>query len=246
MVLRLFAVSLGLVALVWGVALLPLFWNTAAVEVVARRFIAGEAFKSEALTKLLEMHADGVTSIRPLPSAARAKAVVRLNAAELALARTDAANSDARLAEAAAAVDAALALAPADAYLWLLRYWIADTRNGFDPNRLADLAASYKLGTFEGWIAIRRNAVALRRIVQLDGAVQERVVAEFTAMVASGLVRNAVLNLAGPGWPIRERLLESLAVVDMPLKQGLVKQMSAEGFEIHIPGVPAKEVRPWR
>jgi hypothetical protein len=242
--MRLLAAVFGLAALAWAAIVLPQVWGAASAESLARRFIGGDSFREEAMTEAITT---ATAAARwPLPAAQRAEAVLRLSLAERALARTDVAASDARLAQTATAVDAALTLAPADAYLWLLRYWLAETRDGFNPAQLKDLAASYELGPREGWIAIRRNALALRRFTRLDDAAQQRVVAEFAGMVASELVAEAGRNLAGPGWPIRERLLAGLADVDLVPKQALVKLLRNDGVRIEVPGMPEREERPWR
>lgn len=241
---RLTAVALGLAALAWTASVLPLVWGSAAAESFASRFIAGDSFREEALAAAITGR--DAAWRWPRPGALRAEAVLRLALADHPLVRTDLAASDARLAETTDATNDALALAPADAYLWLIRYWVADARHGFDPARLHDLATSYVFGPREGWIAIRRNLLGLVLFPRLDGATQQRVVTEFAGMVESNLIAEAAGNLAGPGWTIREPLLASLQEVKLEPKQALQKRLRSEGIRIEVPGVPEQEERPWR
>ncbi|MBI5128465.1 MAG: hypothetical protein HZA66_03400 [Rhodopseudomonas palustris] len=242
--LRLVTGLCGVAAAAWAALLLPGVWNAAPVESAARRILAGDSFKRDATAGLVEQLARApLPALRPA-SLTRAEAVLQLNLAERALATE--ADAEPRLAAAAAAIDAALAQAPTDAYLWAARYALATSRLGADPAHLPDLVRSYQLGPREGWIALLRHPRGLAVFAQLDPATQQRVVAEFAGLVSAQLTRDAVLALAGLGWPIRDRLLAGLAEVDLEPKQALVKAMRREGVRIEVPGVPEQEERPWR
>lgn len=235
---------LGVAGLAWSAVIIPVFWSATSVESTARWMLSGASFKSDVVAGLLARKFFDPVGLR-LPSLARAEAVLRLKAAELALSRIDAETVDNRFAQAAAAVEAALVIIPGDAFLWFARYWLAITREGAIDAKLVDLAASYKFGPREGWIAELRNGRALGVFSQLDPALQTLVVSEFAAMVEAGLITEATLNLMGPGWNARARLLAGLAEVQDAQKRAFMKALRTEGIRLAIPGLTETEERPW-
>lgn len=78
----------------------------------------------------------------------------------------------------------------------------------------------------------------------LSGEMQPRVLAEFAAMVESGLIEAAAINLSSAGWPYRDQLLASLEHVDVVARKRLSMVLARDAIKVSIPGIPADD-RPW-
>jgi hypothetical protein len=105
---------------------------------------------------------------------------------------------------------------------------------------------SYSLGPNEGWIAVRRNRLALALFAVLTPDLQNKAVLEFAHLVDSGFVPEAADILTGPGWPVRERLLSRLAHVDELYREQFAKAVYQLGYDVSVPGVKPFGFRPWR
>lgn len=130
-----------------------------------------------------------------------------------------------------------LCLNPSDAYLWLMLYWGSNLRSGFEERSLPYLHQSYDLAAMEGWIALRRNKLALAILAQLNESLQEKVVSEFAALVNSGFTDIASANIATVGWAHRGRLLASLSQVDINSRETFARALANDGISVSVPGV---------
>jgi hypothetical protein len=139
-----------------------------------------------------------------------------------------------------------LSCSPADPLLWLVLYWVETTRNGFRAEYVRYIEMSYKTGPREGWVAQRRNRLALAIFPQLPDALAAQVVDEFAKMLNSGFVDDAVQSFVGPGWPERNRLLPELRNVSERYRQVLANEVYKLGYDIDIPGISRRDPRPWR
>ena len=106
------------------------------------------------------------------------------------------------------------------------------------------LEQSYSTGPREGWIALRRNRLALAAFQMLNERMQDSVTAEFAGMVDSYFIGEAADNLQRAGWPQRERLLASLGDVDIMSRELFAKWLERNGVKVVVPGVKSNE-RPW-
>ena len=198
-------VALGAIA--WACFALPKFWSDAVFVRIAQRVLAGEAYKPGILDSLVARPESITSAVRP--SALSKVAIIHLRRAEEAIA-SGAGDIDPRLDVLRHGVDDALASAPGDPFLWIVLFWLDNTRYGFSPEHLGDLQMSYSLGPNEAWIADRRNRLALALFPALPADLAESVVAEFVGLVRSGLYAQAADIAAGPGWPVRNVLLARL------------------------------------
>lgn len=142
-------------------------------------------------------------------------------------------------------IKSSLEFNPADSFLWLMLYSMETAHHGFDEKTLGYLSQSYTTGPIEGWIALRRNKLALATFADLIGTTQQRVVSEFTGMVDSEFTDAAALNLMGVGWMQSERLLASIAVVNIVPRESFARRLAREGLMVRVPGVELEE-RTWR
>jgi hypothetical protein len=238
---RLLAIALAALALVWGVATLPLFWQARRLEATANLIVLGDRFDTREL--VAESARAKEWGNPPWVAIRRSAAIIRLRLVEDALRTGDRGSLDLRLQELKRSAVDVLEQDPADAFFWLIYYWCNVTMDGFAPPQLRFLQASYDFGPNEGWIAIRRNRLALAVYSQLSPVMKERVVSEFVGMVSSGLIVDAAANLVGPGAPIRSDLLQRLAVVPIAQRESFARYLYEIGVDAAVPGVTLPEKR---
>jgi hypothetical protein len=240
-----FVLLLGLAGMAWAYSVLPTFAALVPLQQMADRVLSDDYFKPGALKQIVSSLETPPRAIVASAGIIRASAILRLSAAEEALTSGDVAGIDARQQAAEDAVKAALARSPSDPFLWMMLFSLANARGGFDPGNARLLAQSYAVGPLEGWVARRRNRIALAAFPMLAPALQARIVAEFAALVQSEFIEDAALNLAGVGWASRDALLAGLAQVDILPRESLAKRLRNEGVKESVPGVELDE-RLWR
>ncbi|MGY3361278.1 hypothetical protein ACVWZK_007941 [Bradyrhizobium sp. GM0.4] len=242
---RLPLLLVGAAALWWSSAVFPIFRSAAPVREIAERLLADQRFKPEALSEALDrMQHEPLRAVKD-PTFSRAVALVGLSVAERAAARRSPEEADFEVAAAEARVRLSLALNPTDSLLWLMTYSVQTARTGFSAENVRYLEQSYASGPHEGWIALRRNRLALSIFQVLTLSVQQRVVSEFAELVDSDMNDVAATNLVTVGWLYRERLLDALQDVDIASKKNLKKELLANGVKLAIPGIDLED-RPWR
>lgn len=243
--LRSILLLFGILGVIWPLRALPAFWSAVPLKEPVGRILAGDRFKLAALNGI------GATlqaQARP-PIArndvARAEALIWLRIAEETTGRMSAEEADHEAAMADTKIKSSLEFNPADSFLWLMLYSMETAHHGFDEKTLGYLSQSYTTGPIEGWIALRRNKLALATFADLIGTTQQRVVSEFTGMVDSEFTDAAALNLMGVGWMQSERLLASIAVVNIVPRESFARRLAREGLMVRVPGVELEE-RTWR
>src|SRR5216683_4965506 len=175
---RLILAITGVLAMVWAVAVIPVFLSENAIVDVARAVMAGEVFKAEVLAAVqarTETNGDSMLRSSVLGKAA----VIRLRQAEDAVRAGDPELIKQKLQSLTQIVQESLRNAPDDPLLWLVWFWLDTSRNGLRPDGLPFLRMSYDLGPYEGWIAIKRNGVALAAFPALTSDLAERAIFEF-------------------------------------------------------------------
>ncbi len=180
------------------------------------------------------------------PLEARAAAIIRLRLFEDAVNASDTRLADQRLKSLRSSTDLALSCVPTEGFLWFIKYWSAVQQGGSASDHFEELRMSYVLAPFEGWIALRRSPYALAIYGTLPADLKEMARNEFAAIVASSFIPDAVRILKGPGWTIRDELLPKLTTVRLDFRLWLDKELRAEGLTVEIPGVEAREFRPWQ
>lgn len=234
----------GLLGVIWSYAALPSFWLTVPAHNVASRIIAGERFKPEILPQMLSQ-----MEAAPRPGIVqseyyRAQALIGVSAGEVA-AQGSGSDFDREISDAESRLRAALSVTPSDAFLWLLLYSVGTARNGFDPAYVRLVEKSYIAGPHEGWIALRRNRLALAVFALLNDITQKAVVTEFSELVDSDFIDAAAANLTTIGWEHRAPLLAGLEQTDVASRESLARRLSRDGFKVPIPGVD-RDDRLWR
>ncbi|RXH41882.1 hypothetical protein XH94_04235 [Bradyrhizobium zhanjiangense] len=235
----------GLAGLHWSAVALPSFLRMLPSGAVALRIIADDRFQTSALANVMPMIEAQRAAAFEQPEFARVRALVQLRLAEEALARKSSEDADRSISVALGDLKLALQVNPGDSFLWLLLYSVEIARGGFGSDSMRYLDQSYTAGPYEGWIALRRNRLALAAFPAFSDAMRSEVLSEFEKMVDDGFIDEAAANLMGVGWPHREQLLAALGSADILSRQGLSKRLAADGIKLTIPGI-AIDDRPWR
>lgn len=236
---------LSLVALWWSTTVLPTARFTASALNLTERIMADERFKRGPLSEILAQIESAARGVVAQASVSRAQALIRIELAEKAMQQKGADEVDRETIAAEGNVKSSLALNPADSFLWMLLYSIATTRNGFDPIHIKYIEQSYQSGPREGWVALRRNPLALAAFPLLDVSLRRMAVTEFAQIVDADLTNEAALILEGTGWTHRDALLAALSQADFVSRLNLYKRLSQDGLKLQITGIPYDE-RPWR
>lgn len=176
----------------------------------------------------------------------RSDVVIRTRLHEEAVTAADPKRADQHLKALGDAVDRAIACAPTEGFLWFMRYWVRINQGAEAGHQLENLAMSYRQAPVEGWIAVRRNAYALAVYGLLAEDQKRAVSTEFATLVNSGLLAVAVRNVLGPGWPIRDRLLQELEWTDPAMRYHFARMVRAEGADLAVPGVTLRDPLGWR
>ena len=242
---RAFIFSFGLVAIIWGIYTLPIFWRQAGMERLANHITAGDPFKANILTALIPQ-LDALQAENPArPGTLKNAAVIRLRILEQATVDADTVAADRQMTELRAAIGKSLQGAPADPFLWLVYFWLENTQKGFSGENLKYLRMSYSLGPNEGWVAVKRNRLALALFSQLSPELSESAITEFASLVDSRFFNEAANILIGPGWQLRDILLPRLKDVAEVNRQLFAKTVYRLGYDISVPGVEPRDQRPW-
>jgi hypothetical protein len=245
---RAYLIGLGTVAVVWAFLVFPTAWRDSTLERIANRVIQGQVYKIDVLLNLIPLIDNVERSELCRPASVRSAAIIRLRLVEETIKFADRLKIDERLDELRASIRNSLRCAPTDSFLWLVLYWAESTRNGFDPHYLDYLRLSYKLGPYEGWIALKRNRFSLALFEQLPPDLAEQVLTEFAGLLESGFDSEVVNIFIGPGWHVRDKLLPHLKTVAEHHRIAFARKIYQLGYDIEVPGVerPGPQTRPWR
>jgi hypothetical protein len=243
---RLLSLVLGAIGVVWGAVAFPIFWEHAPVERVAKLIVNGHQYKRQTLVALLPVMQRIEAESLCRSSALTASAVIRLRLVEDATAAADRQLMEEQLEALPASVRAALVCSPANPFLWTSLFWLDTTQNGLRPEQMRLLRMSYRSGANEGWVGIRRNRLAFSVFELLPPDLADLAVGEFLGLLNSAFFRPAEQIFTGPAWRVRDRIMARMEEVSLGNRQVFARQLYIDGFDVSVPGVPQREVRPWR
>jgi hypothetical protein len=246
MLARLISVPLGVAAAAWGLTVLPHFLTEASLEQAARQIIARAPFDRSALLALLPAADTAQQDSWCRPNAVRSAAILKLRIFQDTFWSDDVSTLDARIKDADEAIRYSLACAPSDAFLWMVLFTVASTRNGFRPEYLEYARMSYREGPNEGWVALNRTPALLAVYERLPPDLAENVMDEFSRIVENAFYLEAVGILAGPGWRLRDKLLQRLERISVSQRELFEKYLYASGITVAVPGVVPPERRSFR
>ncbi|CCD92769.1 conserved exported hypothetical protein [Bradyrhizobium sp. ORS 375] len=230
--------------LAWTALALPAFWRSADAERIAAQIVGGRSFQPDVAAQALAGVERGAVAGICQPAALRAKAILQLYLYE------DAASAQRQEADSALSalrddLRAALRCIPTDAYLWLVLFSM-ESRGGIQPGQLDYLRLSYANAPNEGWVALKRNPIALGSFTALDAGLARLAVNEFAQIVRNGLYDEAAAIYAAIGPEARIALLVRLIDVPQFHRERLSRALDAVMPGVPIPGVDRSDDQPWK
>jgi hypothetical protein len=243
--LKLLFAAVGLLTVFWSVSTYEQLWPYRDLEAIGYRITLGDTFKASVL-EAVEPLADRALEAKDCNTPAiRGAVLVKVQLYELKGAESDRLAINRLSGELRKAIGKSLGCSPYDPFFWFVDYWMEVSSSGISEKALRLLQMSYATGPHEGWISLRRNRFALAAFPSLKSDLQQQVLDEFADMVEAGFVDQAAANLAGPGWPIRDKLLERIAKVRQYNREVLARLLENQGVKLEIPNVETKERRFW-
>jgi hypothetical protein len=242
---RSFVVMFGICAIAWAITVIPVFRTDAPLAAAAQRILSGDRFSATQLSAMKRQL--DATADRPLQASALSDAaVIRLLVLEDELKAGNRQPSAADLLELQMIVNAALARSPTSSFFWLADLWLDRLRGKSTDADLSLLRMSYWSGPNEGWIAVKRNPLALGVYRSLPGDLAEQALSEFVGLVRSRLYAVAANILAGPGWDVHEQLLSRLVQVEEGDRRGLAGELAFRNLDqLSVPGLGSRPARPF-
>jgi hypothetical protein len=229
---RVMTLVVGISAIVWAVHVFPLFRAEALLGDLAWSAITGEDFGDAQLGTIRGAVEEATTA--GLDSSNNASiAMIRLFLVDRGLKAGKGSQAD--LTQLETAVGAALAEAPANSFIWLIADWLRHRKGGADD--VAMLRMSYQTGPNEGWVAVKRNPVAVSRLSSLPGGLVDMTLAEFAKMVGAGLFQEGAGVLADADPAVRERLLATLVDIDEDNRRQFARVLVSKDIQANVPGV---------
>ncbi len=242
--LRTTLVLLGLVGAVLSAASLRSSWAVAPVKDAMASILANDRFRPGALKNLLEVAQAPSGLFLQRSDHVRAEGLVRVKVSEELIERKSAEQVAEEVALAEKAIRSSLVLNPGDSLLWFMLYSVVLTREGDDSNARPFLEESYEVGPLEGWIALRRNGLALAARARLAEKTRTLVDLEFAGLVASFFLDHAVRSLTMLRPDHQARLLDRLSDVDIVAREAFGKALAKDQILLEVPGVKIDR-RPW-
>ena len=230
-VARVLTIGLGLAAVAWAALIAPLALRQATMVPLGIKIIAGERFKAGVLEQYLAGAYAGAADGLCQPLALRTLAVARLRLAEEAISDGNADLITRTQSEGEAALRRSLFCMPTDAFLWFALFWIENSMRGLQEKNFELLRLSYRTGPNEGWLAIRRNRLAVALYPGLPADLKQAAADEFAQLVRSDLITEAAEIFAGPGTQVRSILLQRLQGIDEKKLRFLSILLAGKGID---------------
>jgi hypothetical protein len=242
---RVFASFVGLVGIVWGFHLLPMFWNEELPARVASKLLQGQPFKAP----ILEEQVSALEAKEPSfcsPTRLRILLVLQLKLLSTTNSSSDEGGAAATEEELYDTARAALRCTPADSISWLVLFWLDVKAHGLQPKDVNYLRMSYAFGPHEGWIALWRNSMSILVLPRLPDDLKNEVLDEFAKLVDTGqLYQQTVAIFVSAPPAVRARIVEKLRVANSIPRQFFAKDLYDRGIDVDLPGV-GKPTRPWQ
>jgi hypothetical protein len=210
---RLCLLCLGGSAIVWGLTVFPILWQQSFLQRIAADIKARTPFADDALRNVTARLDDAEQAVHCRPSALQAGAIIRIRLLEDAISAGSRGQINDGMDKLQRSLEESLSCAPSDPFLWMVLYWLNVTQNGFEPKYIAQLRLSYRSGPYEGWIALKRNQLALSMYQTLPQDVAAAAVDEFVSLINTGGSDDAAATFVRSGPLLKSRMLSRLSEV---------------------------------
>lgn len=241
---RIVFVAIGALGLAWAVAALGDDAEVGRLEQYRTAILQGETFDDFGVGNIAD-------ELRRRPDIAACatrnleKIVpIRLRLVELALQEEDDPRADELAAELERDARKLLACSPYQPFAWLVLFWKSNLDGTLEPADFELLRMSLRTGPHEGWVARRRNQVALSVYAALPEDLKQSTIEEFRTLVRPaylGEAAGAFVDLAPQ--TARDRIVERIAGLpaeDLAAFAERVKRRSRGKIELSGFELPAK------
>jgi hypothetical protein len=243
---RIFVWCLGLIAVFWGVTLLPVFWREAPLTALSSELLRGHAFSEQVLLDNARALPPAENSRSCIPADLLDAMMLRLAILDEAIRSKDTKRIAAAYLPAYEATRSALLCAPSDSYSWLNLFWLDATVVNIQPKNANYLRLSYALGPNEGWICLRRNRLAVTAFGHLPADLQNDAIDEFVRLVDTGWAYSDVDDIFEKAPPeFQKRVAIALKSAKPYPRSVFVRTLRDRGVDIKIPGVDTPD-HPWQ
>jgi hypothetical protein len=223
-------------SIVWAISAIGIYARQPAFEDTAKQVLEGDKFNSRQVASI-KQNLDRAPNDVGQASASRDAAILGIFLLEEQLKSGNREISFLNYNQLQSSVSAALARSPTDSFLWLAAFWLR-TLSAEKASDLDLLRMSFLLGPNEGWVVIRRAPLALGAFGTLPPDLAEKAITDFAGLVRSGLSSAAAGMLLGPGWAVRNELINSLRRVDIAERRIFARALADKGVDgLAVPGV---------
>jgi hypothetical protein len=236
--IRLISLSAICCGLVWVSGVAPAAVRDNVVLGAGQRIAKEESFLPQAQQRLRQAVDEIEPELACEVATRRAVASIRLREAEQS--GTDAAVADFR-----ASAQRLLRCSPREPLFWFALFWFDVAKTGIVPASYPRLLMSYELAPREGWIMRKRSRLLLPLLNTVPDNLKPPILEEFLALLQGGLVEDAVEAFKNSDPTVRERVLPSLVKLPEPTLAAFSRALREDGIEARVPGMPARELRPW-
>ncbi len=242
---RVYVVLFGMAAIGWGLLTAPVFWQQAGLGHIAQHIIRGEPYNTEVLKRQIPVIDAAELSTTCRPIALWSAAIIRLRMVEQAGRSAEGKITDfAQMKELHEAILRSLSCVAAEPFLWLILYWVENRLDGFRPDHLKYLKASYQTGPHEGWVALKRIPVAFASYEKLPPDLAKDVIAEFIMLVKNEFYGQAAAIFIGPAWRLRNIILPQLATLPLRNQQAFARIVRDRDIDVRVPVIEPPDSKP--
>ena len=232
-------------AIAWAVAIFVYASSTGSLVASAARLANGETYRPEVMRALARRAAE-IDQDRCDDRVLIGVATIQARMAEDAVLLGELNVVDERLRAVETTSANLVRCSPRQGIGWLMLFWSRSLQQGFRPELIPLLEASYRYSPREAWVAVRRNPVAFGVFRTLPEDLQGKAVAEIVEIAKLGLVDRVMDELTGPAGRQLDRILPALEKVPLATRSQISRRLYQAGFDVEVPGVPRQDVRPWR
>jgi hypothetical protein len=201
------------IGLAWGIFVLPTSEAADDFRYLEGQLLHSETYSLQTLADKLASPAAQVLSYCDAHSQT-ALLLMEMRLAQAALRTGAAAEFDQHAESLELRAKRVLSCAPRRSFVWVVAFSLEIMHGRLSERSLNKLAMSYATSPNEGWIAIRRNIVALPFVLQVPELLQNKILAEFQQLIRSGFLHEAAVSYSSASASARPVLQTAIERLD--------------------------------
>jgi hypothetical protein len=207
--------AVGSIGLAWGIFVLPTSEAADDYRYLESQLLHSETYNLQTLA--LKLASPAAQVLRDCDTHSQtALLLMEMRLAQAALRAGAATEFDQRAKSLEFRAKRVLSCAPRQSFVWLVAFSLEIMHGRLNEQSLNQLAMSYETSPNEGWIAIRRNIVALPLVLLVPQGLQNKILVEFQQLIRNGFVDEAAVSYSGASASIRSLLQAAIERLDAP------------------------------